>query len=479
LSVSRSAPVSKGPSGAVEGVVLAAAVAVGGLLDPASALVRGVAGQADDVERVHDCDRVGELLGGGGPEAGEPVRRDDLDAVAPGLRALAQPGLEGLLGAALDHVEQPCWSGAVTGAGEVDDHGDVFVAAPGAPPHVLVHAGRGDAVESGRIVDQDALALGQHGVVRGVPRNPETLGDPGHRQVLAHDGFQRPPQPTPRRLRSRLGRLRGVLASHVSAPGAAVATHGDQRRRRAPAQRLVGEFSGHRVARHAFAATTSAPLIGFEDPARQHGAIWVEALAGDFKAEPVESAERGQVGASEGSVRQVEVFQTASVRTSIIGRPRRLPRHRPRTGRYTTICEEPLKRAEALLGRKETGGDPAWIRYFDAEEMAGESAHCFRDLQDGRSAQEFARLAVVPQATPPRTRAFIGMVDADAARQSRQLDEACALASESVRTAGPLKSARYQTYLRDFSAALQAEYPGSTYTAEFRRNVQVVYPWMQ
>jgi hypothetical protein len=118
-------------------------------------------------------------------------------------------------------------------------------------------------------------------------------------------------------------------------------------------------------------------------------------------------------------------------------------------------------------------------RYFDAEEVAGEPAHCFRDLQEGRSAQEFARLALVPQATPPRTRAFIGMVDADAARQSGRLDEACALASASVRTAGPLKSARYQTYLSDFSAALKAEYAGSTYTTEFQRNVQGVYPWMQ
>ena len=39
------------------------------------------------------------------------------------------------------------------------------------------------------------------------------------------------------------------------------------------------------------------------------------------------------------------VFQMASVRTSIIGRPRRLSPHRrahPATDRYTLICEEPL-----------------------------------------------------------------------------------------------------------------------------------------
>ena len=58
------------------------------LLDPAAAPVEGVAGQADDVEGIHHRDRVGELLGGGGLEAGEPVHRDDLDRVAPRLGAL-------------------------------------------------------------------------------------------------------------------------------------------------------------------------------------------------------------------------------------------------------------------------------------------------------------------------------------------------------------------------------------------------------
>lgn len=68
----------------------------------------------------------------------------------------------------------------------------------------------------------------------------------------------------------------------------------------------------------------------------------VEALAGDLKAELIEPAKLGQIRASEGSVRQVEVFQMASVRTSIIGRPRRLPGHRPYLSRYTVICDEPF-----------------------------------------------------------------------------------------------------------------------------------------
>lgn len=58
----------------------------------------------------------------------------------------------------------------------------------------------------------------------------------------------------------------------------------------------------------------------------------LESLSNDFEAEPVEPGEGGQVGAAEadrrGSVGHVEVFQMASVRTSIFGRPRLLPAQR-------------------------------------------------------------------------------------------------------------------------------------------------------
>jgi hypothetical protein len=118
----------------------------------------------------------------------------------------ASPGLERLLGAALDHVQQPGWAGAVTGAGEVDDHGDVLVAPAGVAPHVLIDPDDLHAGEPARVVDEDPLALGEDGVVGGVPGDPEALGDPGDGQVPDHDAFQRPAQPTTRQLRSRLGR---------------------------------------------------------------------------------------------------------------------------------------------------------------------------------------------------------------------------------------------------------------------------------
>jgi hypothetical protein len=92
----------------------------------------------------------------------------------------------------------------------------------------------------------------------------------------------------------------------------------------------VGKSSDHAVARRAFTTATPAPLIGFGDPAREDRTVRLESLSNDFEAEPVEPGEGGQVGAAEadrrGSVGHVEVFKMASVRTSIFGRPRLLPR---------------------------------------------------------------------------------------------------------------------------------------------------------
>src|SRR3546814_7689678 len=93
------------PSGGVERVAGAAPVTVGGELDSSATPVQGLAGEADDVERVHHRDCVGEFLGGCGLEAGEAVHRDYLDGVAPCLRPVGEPGLEHGLGAAFDHVQ--------------------------------------------------------------------------------------------------------------------------------------------------------------------------------------------------------------------------------------------------------------------------------------------------------------------------------------------------------------------------------------
>jgi hypothetical protein len=54
---------------------------------------------------------------------------------------------------------------------------------------VLVDADHAHAVEPVWVLDQHTPALGQHRVVRGVPRHAEALGDPSDGQVLTHDAF--------------------------------------------------------------------------------------------------------------------------------------------------------------------------------------------------------------------------------------------------------------------------------------------------
>jgi hypothetical protein len=114
---------------------------------------------------------------------------------------------------------------------------------------------------------------------------------------------------------------------------------GDFQCRGPPAQRFVRQPTGHGVARDALTSAAAAPVVRVDDPARQDRTIRLEALPDDLKAELVETAERGQVSAGEGSVRHVEVFRMDGVRTSIIGRPRPLPGQR-RTACYTLNCEE-------------------------------------------------------------------------------------------------------------------------------------------
>ena len=243
-------------------------------------------------------------------------------------------------------------AGAISHWGEVDDHGDVPVAATGVPPHVLIDPDDLHPLEAVLLVDQHPLALGQNGVVGGVPGHREPLGDPSHGQVLDHDPFQRPPQSAPRQLGPGLGRGGGVLAPHIPAAAAAVTAQDYLQCRGPPAQWFVGKPSDHGVTWSPFAAAAPAPLVGLDHLAGQYGTIRLESLPGDDEAEFVEAAEGSQVGAGErisapvdGSVVHVEVFRAECVGALILGRPRPLSGHRragpPRDVRYTLIWEEP------------------------------------------------------------------------------------------------------------------------------------------
>ena len=111
-----------GPQGAahsVERVAGPAAVSEGGLLDALTAQIQLHAREGDDVERVHDGDRVRQGFGGGILVAAEPVHRHDRDPVAESLVAGLEPAPHRRGGASRDQVEQPRRPGPVDHSGEV------------------------------------------------------------------------------------------------------------------------------------------------------------------------------------------------------------------------------------------------------------------------------------------------------------------------------------------------------------------------
>jgi len=115
-----------------------------------------------------------------------------------------------------------------------------------------------------------------------------------------------------------------------------------------------------RPARERLAAAAPAPRVWLRDPTLDHRPIRVQTLADGHEAKLIETAEHRQIRGREGSVVHVEVFRPmASVRTSIIGRPRPSSGHRraqlttrssaksPHTPRSTTTRPQSLPSASS------------------------------------------------------------------------------------------------------------------------------------
>ena len=211
-----------------------------------------------------------------------------------------------------------------------------------------------DAVEPVCVVDQDPLAFGQDGIVRGVPGDIErasaTRATVKCWTTSASSAQRRARRDSFAILGGAAGPA-GVLPPHMSAVGALVAADRDQQRRGAPAERLVREPAGHdsvawrslrrRSLRH---QRSSLPVTGTTRHRSRPAEL--ETLPGHLQPELVEPAERRQISSTEcgrSSVRHVEVFRMSGVRTL---HPRETSTHitapTRRTDDHTLVCEEPL-----------------------------------------------------------------------------------------------------------------------------------------
>lgn len=139
-------------------------------------------------------------------------------------------------------------------------------------------------------------------------------------------------------------------------------------------------------------------------------------------------------------------------------------------------CTDVLRRAEREFARRNPDDDPPWIAYFNRAELAGESAHCFRDLGLPDETERFCALAIEPSETPARTVAFINMVSAMGSLSAGEFDRALAIAQRSIELAGPLQSRRYQRYVTDFAASMAERHPREARGAAFAQMVAQRFP---
>ncbi|WP_037581469.1 hypothetical protein [Phaeacidiphilus oryzae] len=131
-------------------------------------------------------------------------------------------------------------------------------------------------------------------------------------------------------------------------------------------------------------------------------------------------------------------------------------------------CTTALVRAERTLQSARPGDElPGWARFFDEAQLADEFAHCYRDLQQWRSAAQHAERSLrLRQPGYARSKVFCRIVLATARLGMGEVDEACASAMEALRVATEMRSTRTIEYLRDYARRL-APYRGNTAARSF------------
>ncbi|MFF1420165.1 regulator [Streptomyces sp. NPDC058280] len=120
-------------------------------------------------------------------------------------------------------------------------------------------------------------------------------------------------------------------------------------------------------------------------------------------------------------------------------------------------CTASLVRAERALETARPGDDvPHWARFFDEAQLADEFGHCHLDLQQYRTAVQYAERSLQLRAPAyARSRLFCRVVLASARLGLGELDQACLLGAEAAQQAGEMRSARAVEYVREFERRLE------------------------
>jgi tetratricopeptide (TPR) repeat protein len=110
-----------------------------------------------------------------------------------------------------------------------------------------------------------------------------------------------------------------------------------------------------------------------------------------------------------------------------------------------------MRDAERYFTGSQPADDPPWIQYFDAAELAGEFAHCFRDLGQADPGLDHVEEAIANTAPAyVRTLGFVRIVRASIDLRRGELDASLDAAREALQAAGSLNSARFRRYVTDY-----------------------------
>ena len=175
------------PPGSVEGIVFAASMAEGLVLDPPADLIDPLVGQLADVEGIGDLDGGGEHGVDRQPPRTRQVQHGPANGVTPHFGLLVEPLAGASGGAALDDIEQ------LSGF-DIDDRGRPRLGPPAALPgeEHLIEPQRGHRTDAGRVLDQ-RCPIRDDGIVDGVPISAELDRDLVDRPTPPPDLFTGPP----------------------------------------------------------------------------------------------------------------------------------------------------------------------------------------------------------------------------------------------------------------------------------------------
>ena len=141
------------------------------------------------------------------------------------------------------------------------------------------------------------------------------------------------------------------------------------------------------------------------------------------------------------------------------------------------MCAQVLHRAEQAFAQRDPAKDPAWISYFDALELAGEAAHCFRELGQAARNADVRGASHRPSEYPApdsgvhqygHCRRSVSGRETSMKRYRSQL--------RLLGLTGSLQSSRYVRYLADFHQSLAERHAHNPEVRQFTELLTKTYP---